>query len=70
VSIGLIFTSGADAHAFSETNTCPSSLNAGATCAIGVTFSPKKTGPRSAHLVVRDNGGGYQQEIVLTGTGD
>jgi hypothetical protein len=70
LSINLIYTSGADAAAFSETNTCPSSLNAGATCAIAVTFSPKKTGSRSAHLVVRDNGGGYQQEIVLTGTGD
>ena len=69
VSISLIYTSGADAAAFSETNACPSSLNAGATCAVAVTFSPKKTGSRSAHLVVRDSGGGGQQEIVLTGTG-
>jgi hypothetical protein len=70
LTISLIYTSGAGAAAFSETNNCPSSLNAGATCVVAVTFSPKKTGPRSAHLVVRDSGGGGQQGIVLTGTGD
>ncbi len=67
LSIKLIYTWGADALAFSETNTCPASLDTGASCNIAVTFSPKKTGTRSARLVAEDNGGGGTQEIVLTG---
>jgi hypothetical protein len=70
LNIKLIFTTGLDGDSFSETNNCPPSLNAGASCKIAVTFSPKLTGPHSARLGAEDDGGGGTQEIVLTGIAD
>ncbi len=55
---------------FSEINTCPSSLNVGASCTIKVTFDPLRTGPRHTTLYVYDTGGGSSQTVPLTGTGD
>ncbi|MBZ5670860.1 MAG: choice-of-anchor D domain-containing protein [Acidobacteriia bacterium] len=55
--------------AFTETNTSGSSLAAGASCAINVTFTPPRTGPYSASLIITDNAYGGQQTVGLTGTG-
>jgi hypothetical protein len=55
---------------FPETNNCPASLNADASCVIRVTFGPTQTGARSATLYVSDNGGGSPQTVPLSGTGD
>jgi FG-GAP-like repeat/Cep192 domain 4 len=54
---------------FSETNNCPASLPSKATCTISITFTPNKTGIRTALVYVYDNGGGSPQTIPLTGTG-
>lgn len=70
LSIKLIFTTGLDGDAFLETNNCPPSLDASASCKIAVTFSPKLTGPHSARLGAEDDGGGSTQEIALTGLAD
>ncbi|HZP62457.1 MAG TPA: FG-GAP-like repeat-containing protein [Terriglobales bacterium] len=70
LNITLIYTSGTDYHDFTQTNDCPTSLGAGAYCTISVTFSPLKTGNRSAILGVEDDGGGSPQTIPLTGVGD
>jgi sugar lactone lactonase YvrE len=43
---------GANASAFSQTNTCGSGLTAGGSCSIAVNCSPSATGPLSAQLVV------------------
>jgi len=52
-------------------STCPSSgtINPLKTCLIKVTFTPSKTGSRSATLTVNDNTSGGKQTISLTGTG-
>lgn len=49
---------GFDPGDFSESNNSPSSLVAGASCTIAVTFKPTHTGARSAVLYVTDTGGG------------
>ncbi len=50
-------------------NTCGSSVPAGTSCTIGLTFKPTATGTRVATLDVSYSGSGSPQTIVLTGTG-
>ncbi len=74
-SVTLNFThfmgiNGKNYNDFSETNTCGSQLAPGADCAINVTFTPRKTGQRSAFVQIEDDGGGSPQEPKLAGTGD
>ena len=66
----FIFVNGNNAGDFSESDDCGSQISAGATCAITVIFSPRKTGARSAFLQIEDDGGGSPQEPALSGTGD
>src|SRR5579863_315004 len=57
---------------YSETNNCPqvpSTLAAGATCTISVTFTPAALGSRPAVLEVSDNAASSPQKAVLGGTG-
>ena len=54
---------------FSETNTCPSSLAANASCTISVIFKPTKTGNRSSTVKLTDNAAGSPQTVPLSGTG-
>jgi hypothetical protein len=70
LSITQIYIGGTNYRDFTQTNNCPSSLNAGANCVINVTFSPPKSGAFSALLGLIDNGGGSPQTVPLTGTGD
>ena len=55
--------------AFSETNNCGASLDAGLSCMIFVTFSPTASGTASATLTVTDNAASSPQTASLTGTG-
>jgi hypothetical protein len=43
---------GSGAGHFAQTNDCPVNLDAGASCTIGVTFTPTSTGNKSAKLYV------------------
>jgi hypothetical protein len=70
LSITKSYIDGSNYKDFAETNTCPSSLNAGANCTFTVIFDPLKTGARHATLYVFDTGGGSPQTVPLTGTGD
>jgi hypothetical protein len=54
---------------FSQTNNCPASLGAGASCLINVTFSPSTTGLIQGSLSVVDNAAGSPQSASLSGTG-
>lgn len=54
---------------YSETNNCGASVAAGATCTIGVTFSPTATGSRTGTLTVTDSASNSPQTVSLTGTG-
>jgi hypothetical protein len=69
LSITNIGISGANAGDYSETTTCGTSLGAGASCSISVTFTPRAKGSRVAQLSITDNGGGSPQTASLTGTG-
>ena len=54
------------------TNTCPASgstLAAGASCSIGVTFDPQATGAKRGVVIVNDSDPSSPQLIGLTGTG-
>ncbi|WP_263416512.1 choice-of-anchor D domain-containing protein [Terriglobus albidus] len=52
---------------FAQTNNCPASLDAGASCTINVVYAPKIAGAESGVLTVSDSKG--SQTISLTGTG-
>src|SRR5713226_10379550 len=57
---------------YSQTNTCPvspSTLAAGKTCTISVTFTPAALGSRTGTLTVTDTGGSSPQTVSLSGTG-
>jgi trimeric autotransporter adhesin len=69
LGITAVNINGTDPADFAQTNNCGTSLGAGASCTINVTFTPTATGSRSAHLLVYDNGGGSPQITSLTGTG-
>jgi len=62
-----ITTTGTDADEFSQTSTCGSSVGAGKSCTITVTFRPKEAGSDSAQVSISDNGG--LQQVSLSGTG-
>ncbi|MBV9808688.1 MAG: choice-of-anchor D domain-containing protein [Solirubrobacterales bacterium] len=69
LSIGSIAIAGANSGDFAQTNTCPSSLAAGANCTISVTFAPAAAGSRTASVQVSDNAGDSPQSAPLSGTG-
>jgi len=65
----LTITSITSSGNFGETNTCGSSLAAGSSCTISVTFTPTATGTRTGTLSVTDNAAGSPQTVSLTGKG-
>lgn len=69
VDVTSIAITGTDPGDFAQTNTCGSSIAAGAHCVIQVTFMPTTTGTRTAEVSVSDNSGGSPQTATLTGEG-
>jgi hypothetical protein len=69
LSITSIAVTGTNAGDFAQTNTCGSSVAAGANCAIAVIFTPSALGTRTASLGVTDNASGSPQTVLLSGTG-
>ena len=60
---------GISSHDYSATTTCGSTLAAGASCTVSVTFSPTTTGSLPGSLQVSDNAAGSPQTVSLAGTG-
>jgi hypothetical protein len=54
---------------FAETNTCGSTLAAGASCTASVTFTPTATGSASGTLTVASNATDTSLTVALSGTG-
>lgn len=52
---------------FAQTNNCGTSLAAGASCTITVTFTPTVTGAESGQILITDNAIGSPQAITLAG---
>lgn len=67
--ISSISVGGTNPGDFSQTNTCPASLAANATCTVTVKFIPITTGLRQATLYVNSNVSGGITSGSLTGTG-
>jgi hypothetical protein len=70
--LNSITLGGANPARFAQTNNCPIGgigLAAGGSCTISVTFSPTRTGARSAIITVRSNAANNPQSVALTGTG-
>lgn len=69
MSVTGITVTGTDSGDFKTKTNCGSSVAPGASCTIGVTFTPTATGARSAAVSISDGGGASPQTITLTGTG-
>jgi hypothetical protein len=52
---------------YKQSNTCGSSLAAGASCVVNVSFTPSAPGTRSGTLKISDNATGSPQTVKLTG---
>src|SRR5579864_7593725 len=65
----LGITSIAASTQYAQTNTCGTSVAAGANCTITVTFTPTATGSQPGTITVTDNATGSPQAVALTGTG-
>ncbi|MGO8796140.1 MAG: SBBP repeat-containing protein [Candidatus Sulfotelmatobacter sp.] len=68
-STALIITSVKITGDFSQTNNCGSSLAAGLTCTINVTFKPTAPNTRTGTITLIDNATGSPQTVALTGVG-
>ena len=72
LTIAGIVLGGTNGEDFGETNTCGSSVAAGASCTISVTFKPTGADSRSGTLTITDNSSGVAgstQTVDLSGTG-
>ncbi|HEV2176230.1 MAG TPA: choice-of-anchor D domain-containing protein [Terriglobia bacterium] len=69
LTINSISLTGADPGDFGESNTCGSSVGAGASCTITLTFTPTTTGMRSAAVTISDSDLTSPQTIGLSGNG-
>jgi hypothetical protein len=54
---------------FAETNNCGTSVAAGASCTINVSFSPQAAGTQQAAVTITDNANGSPHSATLIGTG-
>ena len=64
-SLSAIATSGD----FSQTNTCGTSIAAGASCTVSVKFTPVASGTRTGSLTIASNASNSPATVALTGTG-
>jgi trimeric autotransporter adhesin len=69
LSISGITITGSNTADFAETNNCTTTLAAGATCTINVTFTPASAASFTASVSVADNATGSPQMAALSGTG-
>ncbi|MEV7391359.1 choice-of-anchor D domain-containing protein [Streptomyces sp. NPDC091215] len=54
---------------FSQTDTCGTSIAAGASCTVAVTFTPTASGTRTGDLSIASNASNGTTTVALTGTG-
>jgi hypothetical protein len=69
LSLSSVAVTGALADDFALTKTCGTTLAAGASCALSVTFKPASAGAKSASVTITDNASGSPQSVALAGTG-
>ncbi len=69
LTINSIDIGGTNKGDFAQTRLIPNSLAPGASCTIGVTFTPSDTGSRDASLTISDNASDSPQSVTLSGSG-
>src|SRR5215211_1760324 len=69
LAINGISIGGTNGPDYAQTNTCPATLPANATCTISVKFTPSAAGSRSASVSISDNAGGSPHTVALSGSG-
>ena len=69
LAITSINITGPNSYDFYETNNCGTSIPAGSSCNITVTFAPSATGTRIAAVSITDNDPSSPQTLSLTGVG-
>ena len=69
LAISSIDVTGTNSSDFNQTNNCGTSVAAGTSCTIDVTFTPAASGMRSASVTITDNAANSPQSVSLTGTG-
>lgn len=69
LSLTSVTLTGANAGSYAQTNACPTSLAAGQTCAINVTFTPRSKGTKTASVSVKVANPTVTQTASLTGSG-
>jgi hypothetical protein len=69
LSLSSIGLAGANPGDFAQSNNCGSSVAAGGTCTISVTFKPAAAGTLTAALALADNVPGSPQSVGLSGSG-
>ena len=73
LTISSIAISGDDSGDFGQTTSskpCGSTLAAGKSCIVEVTFTPTQVGARSSQLTITDNSLSSPQTVALSGTGE
>jgi hypothetical protein len=68
-SVNSITLTGTAASWFAQTNDCPASLAAGASCTISVTFTPLAAASKSAKLSIATSATATPLSVSLSGTG-
>jgi hypothetical protein len=69
LTITGIAITGTNAGDFAQSHTCGSSLAAGASCTINITFKPTASGTRTAALSISDSAASSPQKAALYGAG-
>ncbi len=67
--INSVAITGTNATDFDQSGTCGSSLSAGASCTLNLTFTPSQLGQRSASITITDDALVSSQVLPLSGTG-
>jgi hypothetical protein len=69
LTITSISITGTNAADFAQTNNCGTSVAAGSSCTVSITFTPAAEGARIGTLAISDNAPGSPQTVSLAGTG-
>jgi hypothetical protein len=67
--ISSVLIGGANPADFATTSICTGAFPVGASCTMGVTFSPQGDGQREATLLIADDAPGSAQSVELSGVG-
>ncbi len=69
LNVSSIIVTGSGAAYFNNTSNCGSTLPAGASCTVAVTFTPTIAGALTANVSIADNAANTPQTVSLSGTG-